>query len=386
MQCFNSEGNGAYLLYEERGKTLHVTYRIYSKKWMVICMAAKQDYYELLGVAKNADATAIKKAYRKLAKKYHPDTNAGDPAAEQKFKDVTEAYTILSDPEKRKLYDQFGHAAFDGSMPEGGAYQYSGAGAGQNGGYQEFHFNGADMGDMFGDIFGDMFHGRSNGGGRSYSFHSDGNGGFHQYYSNGSGAGGFGQDGHFGDFGSSGGFGRGQFRQKGSDIHADVTVSFDDAAFGCEKMIHLQDGNGQIQSLKVNIPAGIDTGKTVRLKGKGNPGFNGGEAGDLLLKVTVGDRAGFERKGMDVYTNITIPFTTAVLGGEAVVPTLTGNVVCSIRPGTQSGSKIRLRGKGIVSMKDKNIHGDEYAVVQIQVPKNLNETAKEKLREFAKAC
>lgn len=385
MQCFNNEGNegnGACLLYEERGKTLHVTYRIYSKKWMVICMAAKQDYYELLGVAKNADATAIKKAYRKLAKKYHPDTNAGDPAAEQKFKDVTEAYTILSDPEKRKLYDQFGHAAFDGSMPEGGAYQYSGAGAGQNGGYQEFHFNGADMG----DIFGDMFHGRSNGGGRSYSFHSDGNGGFHQYYSNGSGARGFGQDGHFGDFGSSGGFGRGQFRQKGSDIHADVTVSFDDAAFGCEKMIHLQDGNGQIQSLKVNIPAGIDTGKTVRLKGKGNPGFNGGEAGDLLLKVTVGDRAGFERKGMDVYTNITIPFTTAVLGGEAVVPTLTGNVVCSIRPGTQSGSKIRLRGKGIVSMKDKNIHGDEYAVVQIQVPKNLNETAKEKLREFAKAC
>ena len=317
---------------------------------MVICMAAKQDYYELLGVAKNADATAIKKAYRKLAKKYHPDTNAGDPTAEQKFKDVTEAYSILSDPEKRKLYDQFGHAAFDGSMPEGGAYTYSGAGGGQNGAYQEFHFNGEDMGDIFGDIFGDMFHGKSAGGGRSYSFH------------------------------------RNQFQQKGSDIHADVTVSFDDAAFGCEKMIHLQDGNGQVQSLKVNIPAGIDTGKTVRLKGKGNPGFNGGEAGDLLLKVTVGDRAGFERKGMDVYTNITIPFTTAVLGGEAIVPTLTGNVVCKIRPGTQSGSKIRLRGKGIVSMKNKNIHGDEYAVVQIQVPKNLNETAKEKLREFAKAC
>ena len=349
-------------------------------------MSAKRDYYEVLGVSRDADKNTIKKAYRKLAKKYHPDTNQGNAQAAERFKEATEAYNVLSNPEKKKLYDQFGHAAFDGSMPEGGAYQYSGAGAGQNGGYQEFHFNGADMGDMFGDIFGDMFHGRSNGGGRSYSFHSDGNGGFHQYYSNGSGAGGFGQDGHFGGFGSSGGFGRGQFRQKGSDIHADVTVSFDDAAFGCEKMIHLQDGNGQRQSLKVNIPAGIDTGKTVRLKGKGNPGFNGGEAGDLLLKVTVGDRAGFERKGMDVYTNITIPFTTAVLGGEAVVPTLTGNVVCSIRPGTQSGSKIRLRGKGIVSMKDKNIHGDEYAVVQIQVPKNLNETAKEKLREFAKAC
>ena len=108
---------------------------------MVICMAAKQDYYELLGVARNADATAIKKAYRKLAKKYHPDTNAGDPTAEQKFKDVTEAYSILSDPEKRKLYDQFGHAAFDGSMPEGGAYGYGNTGGAQNGGYQEFHFN-----------------------------------------------------------------------------------------------------------------------------------------------------------------------------------------------------------------------------------------------------
>lgn len=353
---------------------------------MVICMAAKQDYYELLGVAKNADATAIKKAYRKLAKKYHPDTNAGDPTAEQKFKEVTEAYSILSDPEKRKLYDQFGHAAFDGSMPEGGAYGYGNAGGAQNGGYQEFHFNGQDMGDIFGDFFGDMFHGGSSGGHRSYSFHSDGNGGFHQYYSNGSGADGFGQGSHFGGFGQGGGFHGGQFRQKGSDIHADVTVSFDDAAFGCEKMIHLKDENGQVQSLKVTIPAGIDTGKTVRLKGKGNPGFNGGEAGDLLLKVKVGDRAGFERKGMDVYTNISIPFTTAVLGGEAVVPTLNGNVICKIRPGTQSGSKIRLKGKGIVSMKDRSVHGDEYAVVQIQVPKNLNETAKEKLKEFAKAC
>ena len=234
-------------------------------------MAAKQDYYELLGVARNADATAIKKAYRKLAKKYHPDTNAGDPTAEQKFKDVTEAYSILSDPEKRKLYDQFGHAAFDGSMPEGGAYGYGNTGGAQNGGYQEFHFNGQDMGDIFGDIFGDMFHGGSSGGHRSYSFHSDGNGGFHQYYSNGSAADGFGQGSHFGGFDQGGGFHGGQFRQKGSDIHADVTVSFDDAAFGCEKMIHLKDENGQVQSLKVTIPAGIDTGKTVRLKGKGNP-------------------------------------------------------------------------------------------------------------------
>lgn len=365
-------------------------------------MAAKQDYYELLGVAKNADATAIKKAYRKLAKKYHPDMNPGDKQAEQKFKEVTEAYNVLSDTEKKKLYDQYGFAAFEeGSGNPYGSGGQNGAGGGFHGGfggfdfgqggngYHEYHFensNMGDMGDIFGDIFGDMFHGGSSGGHRSYSFHSDGNGGFHQYYSNGSGADGFGQGSHFGGFGQGGGFHGGQFRQKGSDIHADVTVSFDDAAFGCEKMIHLKDENGQVQSLKVTIPAGIDTGKTVRLKGKGNPGFNGGEAGDLLLKVKVGDRAGFERKGMDVYTNISIPFTTAVLGGEAVVPTLNGNVICKIRPGTQSGSKIRLKGKGIVSMKDRSVHGDEYAVVQIQVPKNLNETAKEKLKEFAKAC
>ena len=323
---------------------------------MVICMAAKQDYYELLGVAKNADATAIKKAYRKLAKKYHPDTNTGDPTAEQKFKEVTEAYSILSDPEKRKLYDQFGHAAFDGSMPEGGAYGYGNAGGAQNGGYQEFHFNGQDMGDIFGDIFGNMFHGQSG---------SFGGQGFHS------------QSGF-------GGFGGRSTQAKGSDLHSEVSVSFEEAAFGCDRVMRLSDpsGNGVTQTLKVHVPAGIEDGKNIRLKGKGNPGFNGGPAGDLFLKVNVASKPGFERKGMDIYTTANIPFTTAVFGGEAKVTTLYGDVICKIPEGTQSGRKIRLKGKGIVSMKDSAVHGNQYVTVQIQVPQNLSPEAKEKLREF----
>ena len=236
-------------------------------------MSAKRDYYEVLGVSRNADEAQIKKAYRKLAKKYHPDTNAGDANAEQKFKEVTEAYTILSDKEKRKMYDQFGHAAFDqsagadaGSGGTGGFWRTYG---GPQGGYQEYHFEGGSMDDIFGDIFGDIFH-RGAGGKSRTSY--------------------------------------GGFQQKGSDVRAEVTVGFDEAAFGCDKVIRLQDPSGlsgSIQSLQVHIPAGIDTGKSIRLKGKGMPGANGGAAGDLLLKVTVAGKPGYERKGMDVYTTET---------------------------------------------------------------------------------
>lgn len=295
-------------------------------------MEKKRDYYEVLGISKNADENTIKKAYRKLAKKYHPDTNAGNSAAAEKFKEVTEAYAVLSDPEKRKLYDQFGFAAFDGSGagPDTGAY-----GGPQGGTYQEFHFEGGDMDDFLKSFFG--------------------------------------------------GFG-GSFRQKGEDLHAEISVSFDEAAFGCDKMIQLTSGDGRsIQSLQVHIPAGIDEGQSVRLRGKGHPGMGGAGSGDLLLKVHVGTRPGFERKGMDLYTVVQVPFVTAVLGGETVVPTLYGNVVCRIKEGTQSGTKIRLKGKGIVSMKDSQIRGDQYAVVQIEVPRYLNEEAKQKLKEFEKA-
>lgn len=326
----------------------------------------KRDYYDVLGIGKQADEKEIKRAYRKLAKKYHPDTNPGDKAAEQKFKEVTEAYNVLSDKEKKKLYDQFGFAAFDeagNARADAGSGFYGGAGGqgfgGQGGfrsgsfhtgdgsGYQEFHFEGGNMDDMFGDIFGNMFHG---------------------------------------GFGGQKGY-RQQASYRGEDLHADITVGFDEAAFGCDKMIHIQaaDGTGGVQSLSVHIPAGIDDGKSVRLRGKGHPGFGGGENGDLLLKVHITPRAGYERKGMDIYTTADIPFTTAVFGGEASFPTLYGNVVCKVPAGTQSGKKIRLRGKGIVSMKDPKVHGDQYVTIQIQVPTTLTAEQRQKLHEFENA-
>lgn len=396
-------------------------------------MAEKRDYYEVLGVSRSADDNTIKKAYRKLAKKYHPDTNGGDPKAEQKFKEVTEAYNVLSDKEKRKLYDQFGHAAFDGSAPgagaQGGAYEgpfqggfggFGGGANGSNGSYQEYHFSGDDMDDilknMFGGGAGGFRQGRTSDGGTYYSYSSNGNtggrsqggfsGGFSGFGGNGGSYSGFGRRGNgrngsgFGngsDFGYGSGFGNGSgfgdgfdagngYQSKGEDLHANVSITFDEAAFGCDKRITLTDGHGENKTLQVHIPAGIDTGKSVRLRGKGQPGIGGGQAGDLLLEVTVGSRPGYERKGSDVYTTVSIPYTTAVFGGEATVETLYGNVVCKIREGTQSGTKIRLKGKGIVSMKDPKIHGDQYVTVQIQVPTGLSEEAKQKLREFQRAA
>ena len=351
-------------------------------------MSAKRDYYDVLGIDRTADKNTIKKAYRKLAKKYHPDTNKGNPQAEEKFKEATEAYNVLSDPEKKKMYDQFGHAAFDGTAGVGGsgAYGYGGPGGGTytysdpNGTFHEYHFEGGDMGDMD-DILKNIF-GGGFGGSAGRSSYGDFGNGFHKsgFHSRGFDSGDFGG-------GFQGGFG-GRYRENGSDTRAEIDVTFDEAAFGADKIIHLTDPNngGRETSLKVHIPAGIDNGKSIRLKGKGMPGINGGKSGDLLLKVKVGEKPGFERKGMDVYTTVRVPFTTAVLGGEAIVPTLTGKVMCKINPGTQSGTKIRLKGKGIVAMKDSSRKGDQYVTIQIDVPKNLTEEAKRKLREFEAAC
>ena len=341
-------------------------------------MAVKRDYYDVLGIDRNADEKTIKKAYRKLAKKYHPDTNAGNADAADKFKEVNEAYDVLSDPKKKKMYDQFGHAAFEAGADPGagaGAGGFGGFQGGGNGSHQEFHFNGENMDDIFGDIFGNMFHGSH---GESRGFGS--NGTYEHFTGNGGG---------FHSRNGFGGFHQQDFPQKGSDVKASINVTFDEAAFGADKRISLSgpDGSsGAPQTLQIHIPAGIDTGKSIRLKGKGMPGTGGGEPGDLLLKVTVGTRPGYERKGSDVYTTISIPYTTAVFGGEATVPTLYGNVICKIREGMQSGSKIRLRGKGIVSMKNPSVRGDQYVTIQIQVPQNLNYSAKEKLHEYAKAC
>ena len=223
-------------------------------------MADKRDYYEVLGVDKSADDATLKKAYRQLAKKYHPDVNPGDKEAEAKFKEATEAYSVLSDPDKRRQYDQFGHAAFEaGADP--GAGGFGGFQGGGNGSYQEFHFNGENMDDIFGDIFGNMFHGSH---GESRGFGS--NGTYEHFTGNGSGFhSGFGGSGfHSGN--GFGGFHQQDFPQKGSDVKASINVTFDEAAFGADKRISLSgpDGSsGAPQTLQIHIPAGIDTGKSI---------------------------------------------------------------------------------------------------------------------------
>lgn len=339
-------------------------------------MAVKRDYYEVLGVSRDADEASIKKAYRKLAKKYHPDTNQGNREADAKFKEVTEAYEILSDEEKRKRYDRFGMAAFDGSMGTDDG-QFSGN---NNTGYREYHFTNGNAEDIFRDIFGAEYGSSQNSG-----FGSDFDWSQYGGFGNGFGSGG----------GSSfrNGFGRGDFEGfrsrkdtgKGADIAAKIQIGFDEAVFGCDKVISYRDASGMMQKLKVHIPAGIDTGKKIRLQGKGNSGAGGGAAGDLYLEVVVGKKEGFERKGQDVYTTIQIPYTTAVFGGEAIVPTLYGNVSCRIKEGTQSGTKIRLRGKGIAAMNRPSVKGDQYATVEIQVPRSMSREAREKLREYQRA-
>ena len=315
-------------------------------------MVRKRDYYEVLGVDRNADAAAIKKAYRKLAKKYHPDTNKGNAVAAERFKEAAEAYEVLHDEEKRKKYDQFGMAAFDGTMDENAYRNYGGPGRTE---YRTYHFEGEDMKDFFQDFFGRGFQ--------------------HEGF----------QQGRSGGFGGreTGGFGFHSL--KGRDVSAKICITFDEAVSGCDKVISYQNENGAAQSLKVHIPAGIDTGKKIRLKGKGESGQNGGEPGDLYLEVNVGKKEGFERKEQDVYTTVQIPFTTAVFGGEIIVPTLYGNVSCKVKEGTQSGTKIRLRGKGIAHMNRPSQKGDQYVTVEIQVPRTLNQRAKQKLKEYQQA-
>ena len=313
-------------------------------------MTKAKDYYEVLGVDKNADDETIKKAYRKLAKKYHPDTNAGNAEAEKKFKEISEAYAVLSDKEKRKEYDQFGN----------GDFEYD-----PNQGYQEFHFEGGNMDDIMEELFGHMGGmGHMGGGFGSDRSHRSSRTSFYNY--------GF-------DNGFDGGF---TGSSMNNNIETEMTISFDDAVFGCDKLISLQDPHSSAapKKLKVHIPAGIASGQTVRLKGKGRT-----SAGDLLIKVTVEEKIGYDRKGMDIYTTVNIPYEIAALGGEATIPTLYGNVKCKIKEGTQSGCKIRLKGKGVVSMKNSSQYGDQYATVQIQVPRHLSEEAKQKLREYA-AC
>lgn len=356
-------------------------------------MAEKRDYYEVLGVEKSASEDELKKAYRKLAKANHPDLHPGDKECEARFKEINEAYEILSDSDKRAKYDQYGHAAFDPSQ---------GFGGGGFGGFGGF----GDFGDIFGDIFG------------------------------------------FGGFG--GGAARSNAPQKGSNIRATVNIKFEEAAFGTKKELNITrveecpdckgsgcaagttaevcpdckgsgvvkttqrtpfgvvqsngpckkcGGKGKIvhtpcsncrgmgsirrqHKVTVGVPQGIDDGQTISLRGLGNMGVNGGPAGDILVTVIVQPHARFEREGTSVYLDQDISFAQAALGDEIEVPTLDGKVKLNIPEGTQTGSVFRIRGKGIPYLHGSG-RGDQFVSVRVSVPKNLSSAQKEQLRQFA---
>ncbi|SDB13087.1 DnaJ C-terminal domain-containing protein [Eubacterium oxidoreducens] len=306
-------------------------------------MVAKKDYYDVLGVGRLADASEIKKAYRRLAKKYHPDTNK-DPKAEEMFKDVTEAYNVLSDEKKKKLYDEFGMMGLEEGFDADAARRYAGR-QGTDGGFHfEYQNDGMDL--DLDDLLSGMFGG----------FGGFKTGGFHANH----------------DYG-----------MRGEDITAEIAIDFRDAIWGCDHTIVIQDAHtGQTRNLSVHIPAGIDSGKTIRLKGQGNPGYHNAASGDVLLKVKVNEDKEYTRKGDDLYTTVRIPYTTAVLGGTARVHTLYGDVECVIKAGTQAGSKIRIRSKGAPHMKDPSKKGNLYVTVEIQVPKHVSAKAKELLKEL----
>ena len=362
---------------------------------------AQRDYYEVLGLDKSADADAIKRAYRQLAKKYHPDLNPGNAEAEKSFKEVNEAYSILSDADKKAKYDQFGHAAFDPTAGAGGGY-----GGGFNGGFGDF----GDLGDIFSSIFG-------------------------------------------------GGFGGGTQRrngpQRGDDVGVRVTLTFEEAVFGCKKDISYNrlhkcpacNGTGaeagtsaetcpdcrgagqrvvnqrmggmtfqtkttcdkcrgtgkfikspcqkcrgmglerENRKLTVTIPAGIDNGERIALRNQGCEGKNGGPAGDLVIEVTVRSHSIFERDGVNIYCDVPVTVTEATLGAEIEIPTLEGIHKFTIDEGTQPGTVFTLRGKGIPYVNDRNgRRGDLICTVTVEIPRGLSDKQKEAMRGFAEAC
>ena len=322
----------------------------------------KRDYYEVLSVEKNADDAAIKKAYRALAKKYHPDMNPGDQEAEKKFKEASEAYAVLSDPEKRKQYDQFGHAAFEG-------------GAGGAGG---FDFSGMDFGDIFGDItFEEAVFGcekqieitlkdectTCGGSGAKPGTSKDtcpkcGGKGKVMYTQQSL----FGMVQNVQTCPECGGTGQ-IIKEKCKDCH----------------------GTGYIakrKKISVMIPAGIDNGQSVRIRDKGEPGINGGPRGDLLVEVMISGHPIFQRQDTNLYSTAPISFAQAALGGEVRISTIDGDVLYDVKPGTQTDTRIRLKGKGVPSLRNKNVRGDHYVTLVVQVPTGLSSEAKEALRKF----
>ena len=360
-------------------------------------MAEKRDYYEGLGVPKDADDAAIKKAYRQLAKKYHPDINPGDKEAEAKFKEASEAYAVLSDADKRRQYDQFGHAAFDGS-------------GGGTGGFDFGNMGDIFGSDIFGDIFGDLFGGSS-------SRRRNNNG-----------------------------------PMRGSDVRTNVRITFAESVTGTSKKLDIVlketcntchgtgakpgtspencskcGGKGQVvytqqslfgmvrnvqpcpdckgtgkivkekcpdcygsgyvsvkKTIEVTIPAGIDDGQCVRIQGKGEPGINGGPRGDLLVAVMISPDPEFRRDGYNIMSNVRISYPKAVLGGEIKVRTVDGEVIYEVKPGTASGTNVRLKGKGMPTVRNKEVRGDHYITLIVDVPSKLTAEQKEALVNYEK--
>jgi curved DNA-binding protein len=294
---------------------------------------ASTDYYKTLGVDKNAPAEEIKKAFRKLAVKYHPDRNPNDKAAEDKFKEINEAYAVLSDPKKKEEYDTYGSSGFH--------KQYS----------QEDIFRGFD----FSNVYKDM----GAGGGEDI---------FSRLF-----GGGFGRGG-----------GRGGFRsgpQRGGDLEMEIEIGFRDAAHGAEKQIAFR-RSGQREELKVRIPAGVDNGSRIRISGKGGQGEGGGPDGDLFLLIRVLPDQIFTRDGGDLFVDRTIAFSAACLGTSLDVPTLEGDKRIKVPAGMQPGTKIRLKGCGIKPL-GSNSKGDLYVKVAVHVPETLNAEQKKLIEELA---
>ncbi|MCX5918424.1 MAG: DnaJ domain-containing protein [Deltaproteobacteria bacterium] len=322
---------------------------------------AKKDYYELLGVRKNATEEEIKKAFRKLAMKLHPDRNPGNKQAEERFKEINEAYAVLSDKQKRQQYDQFG--------PSGFSQRYS----------QEDIFRGSDISDLLKDL-GFSF-GRAGGGGRrgrtQYGGFEDLFGGY------GRGQAGGAQTGDFRDIFSGGGHQeQGPFGQKGQDVNSELHLSFDEAARGTEKKVRFPKGN-RIEEVTVKVPAGIESGKKLRLAGKGMEGPGGGQAGDLYLKVNIAEHPVFKREGSDIVVDKEIKISDAVLGTSIEVPTLEGNKKIKVAPGTQSNSRIRLKGFGLPRLQGGG-KGDQLVRVLIKYPKNLTGGQKKLIEDLKK--
>lgn len=304
------------------------------------------DYYKILGVDKNASQDDIKKAFRKLARKYHPDLNPNDPSAKDKFQEINEANEVLSDPEKRKKYDEYGehwkHA--DEFEAQKKAWQHAGGGGG---GFSGF-----------------------GGDGGSYWYSSDGEG-----FSGGD-AGGF-SDFFESMFGHRGGGGRGNAGFRGQDFNAELHLSLRDAARTHKQVLNV---NGK--QVRITIPAGVADGQVIKLKGYGGEGINGGPAGDLYITFKIAEDSVFKRLGDDLYVDVEMDLYTAVLGGEKVIDTLEGKVKLKIKPETQNGTKVRLKGKGFPVYKKEGQFGDLIITYSVKIPTNLTDRQKELFREL----